>query len=388
MGYYVRVLRPQYKPPHWKLQFASHKKKHAVNSKAAKPKKEWDVPKSRWYSLGFQPKMTIGQARARAQQLNAKLHIKRHEERRLALEERAAELQNRFIAAIPELYKQEFEQKYVFGRFNGPEWRKRFLRTWRAVQKMLLEIQLDPADWYDEMFRFYDYFHERKYSFSYIRRLLQLANLWGFFLSRKLGQPYMRVPVPRGKEKERLLTAYFEKQGRHVCESDPITPTQLEQVRDKLNEENHNWLYLSVWLGLRPREIDQLHDKDLYRLQKLSENSALLWVYQTKLVSVPPRYRWKLIPLVFAGQANAVAIIECGRFKRPLNKTVRHHFGKHTTLYGGRKGFTDLMLDHQQQLENISQWMGHSSIERTWRSYKSRCITHYTLPVGGVRKAA
>ena len=139
MGYYVRVLKPKFKPMHWKLQFASHKKKHAQESKAKKPKKEWDIPKSRWFSLGFQSKMTIEQARARAQQLNAKLHMKRHEERRLALEQKAVELQSRFNAAIPELYKQDFEQKYVFGRLHGPEWRKRFLRSWRAVQKMLLE---------------------------------------------------------------------------------------------------------------------------------------------------------------------------------------------------------------------------------------------------------
>lgn len=249
MGYYVRVLRSQHRPPKWKLQFASHKKEHAVNSKSKKPKKEWDIPKQRWFSLGFQPNMTIEHARARAQQLNAKLHIKRHEERRLALEKTAADLQNRFNAAIPELYKQDFEQKYVFGRFNGPEWRKRFLRTWRAVQKMLLEIQLDPADWYDEMHRFYDYFHARRFSLSYIRRILQLANLWGYFLSRKLGQPFVKIPVPRGKEKERILSAYFEKQGRHVCESDPITPKQLEQARTKLDKSHYNWLYLSICLA-------------------------------------------------------------------------------------------------------------------------------------------
>ena len=135
-------------------------------------------------------------------------------------------------------------------------------------------------------------------------------------------------------------------------------------------------------------EIDQLHDQNLYRLQKLSKNSSLLWVFQTKLISVPPRYRWKLIPLVFEGQAQALKIIESGCFKRPLSKTVRHHFVSHTTLYGGRKGFTDLMLGHEQRLENISQWMGHSSIERTWRSYKSRCVTHYSLPKEKYKKKA
>lgn len=114
----------------------------------------------------------------------------------------------------------------------------------------------------------------------------------------------------------------------------------------------------------------------------------MLWVYQTKLMSVPPRYRWKLIPIVFEGQMDAVKIIESGDFKRPLSKCVRHHFGSYTTLYGGRKGFTDLMLDHQQQLENISQWMGHFSIERTWRSYKSRCVTHFNAAGKSIRRAA
>ncbi len=218
MGYYVPLLKPKHKPLYWKLQFVSHKKKHATNSKASKPKKEWDIPKSRWHSLGFQPQMTIEQARARAKQLNAKLHIKRHEERRLALEEQITNLENRFIVAIPELYKQEFEQKYVFGRFNGPEWRKRFLRSWRAVQKMLIEIQLDPADWYDEMYKFYEYFHSRKYSLSYTRKILQLANLCGYFFSRKLGQTFVKVPVPRGKGKrERTNPRRLFSETKPIC---------------------------------------------------------------------------------------------------------------------------------------------------------------------------
>lgn len=66
MGYYVRLLKPKFSPAHWKLQFVSHKKMHAKDSKAKKPKKEWDIPKSRWFSLGFQSKMTTDQASARA----------------------------------------------------------------------------------------------------------------------------------------------------------------------------------------------------------------------------------------------------------------------------------------------------------------------------------
>jgi hypothetical protein len=57
-------------------------------------------------------------------------------------------------------------------------------------------------------------------------------------------------------------------------------------------------------------------------------------------------------------------------------KTMHFHFGKGITLYGGRKGFTDLMLSKNQSLENICVWMGHSTLQRTWTSYKSRRYFH------------
>jgi hypothetical protein len=45
-------------------------------------------------------------------------------------------------------------------------------------------------------------------------------------------------------------------------------------------------------------------------------------------------------------------------------------------LYEGRKGFSDLMLSRGQALENISIWMGHSPLDRTWRSFKQRRRFH------------
>lgn len=52
------------------------------------------------------------------------------------------------------------------------------------------------------------------------------------------------------------------------------------------------------------------------------------------------------------------------------------YFGPGVTLYAGRKGFSDLMLSRGQSFENISIWMGHSTLQRTWRSYKSRRKFH------------
>jgi hypothetical protein len=51
--------------------------------------------------------------------------------------------------------------------------------------------------------------------------------------------------------------------------------------------------------------------------------------------------------------------------------------GENNSLYGGRKAFTNLMLSKNQMIENISQWMGHSTIDRAWKHYKSRRIVHY-----------
>jgi hypothetical protein len=69
-------------------------------------------------------------------------------------------------------------------------------------------------------------------------------------------------------------------------------------------------------------------------------------------------------------------LLESGIFKRPILKTVRRHFGARVDLYGGRKEFPDLMLSLGHSLENISIWMGHSTLDRTWRSYKSRRRFH------------
>ncbi len=69
-------------------------------------------------------------------------------------------------------------------------------------------------------------------------------------------------------------------------------------------------------------------------------------------------------------------MISDGSFKRPLAKTVRKHFGMGHDNYAGRKGFVDLMLSKGQTLENISIWMGHSTLNRTWRSYKNKRVYH------------
>jgi hypothetical protein len=182
--------------------------------------------------------------------------------------------------------------------------------------------------------------------------------------------------MPRGYERQRLLEAHYQQQKRVRRPSAPLCPQVLANSAGRMNTPNFNWLTLSVWFGLRPKEVDNLHDPELWSVETLGNGRMILWIYQTKIIALPPEDRWKPIPILFDQQKFALRIIESKNFKRPMLKTVHKHFGDRIDLYGGRKGFSDLMLSQGHTLENISIWMGHSTLDRTWRSYKSRRKFH------------
>lgn len=92
MGYQIKFLPFKKSLPQWKVQFISFKKSDTQNSKAKKPKREWDISKDRWLSLGFSESMTINEAKSRARQLNAQGNLKRQEEQLLKI----ADQQNQF----------------------------------------------------------------------------------------------------------------------------------------------------------------------------------------------------------------------------------------------------------------------------------------------------
>lgn len=146
MGYSIRKLPNKSKLPHWKRQFISYKKPYSNNSIAKKPRKKWDICRSRWQTLGFHESMNLDQAKSRGRQLNAQLEIRKQEEKRRSLEEEELFFKTKFMAAMPEVYKDEFEKKYLSGRYRNPGWERRFWVAWRASQRMLAEVQCDPLN--------------------------------------------------------------------------------------------------------------------------------------------------------------------------------------------------------------------------------------------------
>ena len=354
MGYHIKKVSSKKSAPLWKVQFVSFKKKDFHNPQAKDPKKIWDISKTEWSALGFQAWMTFEEASARKRQLNAESKFLREAEARIKLVEENKSFELLVDACLPDFFREEFERRFVFGRMRSPYSRKT-LSQWKAAQNCILALRKDPSLWFEEHLQFYDYFTSKKLSLSYIGKILRFINLWGFFCSRKFGKPFLPIPNPRGYERARLLDAYFEKLNGKKADSEPLTFEKLKKIKNKINSENYNWLFLSVWLGLRPKEIDLLLEKQNFRVEQITSGIKILWVYQSKLISKPQPLRWKGIPLLYLEQRRTLNILKQKNFIRPLRKTIKSHFGNDTTLYGGRKGFTDLMLSRGQALENIAR---------------------------------
>ena len=202
-------------------------------------------------------------------------------------------------------------------------------------------------------------------------------NLWGHFICRRLGKSFLPLSYPRGVEKRLIQEEYFRTSSHKLRESAPISPAMLSIAKGNAHLSNYQWLYISVWLGLRPLEVDSLKNESSFKYTETPNGTPVLWVYQTKLTSRPTWNRWKLIPLIFPEQKLCISLIKSGEFNRPSVKTIKRLFGTQISTYGGRKGFTDLMLEKGQDFLDISQWLGHASIERTWRNYKNRLAIHF-----------
>jgi hypothetical protein len=223
-------------------------------------------------------------------------------------------------------------------------------------------------------------------SLSYCRKVLAVLNKWGAFFCLKeeeSGPPFQQVPFPNAYEAG-ILQAAFSSNGSKRKESEPLDPRRLEAVASRFAPEQYRWLHVSVWFGLRPGEVDNLGTRDsggspkFWRIETHASGREVLCVYQPKLVALEKSKRWKKIPVLYREQEVALEVIRSGQaLKRPLAKTVEKHVGPGTRLYGGRKAFTDLMLDRGQHLENIFAWLGHQSIDTLWKHYRNRSWVHF-----------
>lgn len=344
-------------------------------------RKQADIKESDMAAHGFRPSMTIDEAIARKDELNAQLHLRQHQEKQTAIEARMATEELTHVAYLNPKLVAEFESKVLFEGFYAGDreavQRNKLESHWRAAKRVLFDLKLDVSDWADRRRTFYAHFAAQQVSPAYLQKLIRILNLWGRFVARSRGVYFEPLPFPTRFDKERIADAYLESNGGRNNESDPLTPASLYGAREAMDAAAWNWLALSLWFGLRPPEVDGLKVAGQWRIER-HKDTDILFVYQTKLKGVARDQRWKYIPCLRQEQASLLSVIKSGEFERPSIKVMHSRFGEHANLYAGRKGFEMLMDGFGYRLEDISLWLGHKSIERTWRNYKNR--TRVRLP--------
>lgn len=348
MGYLVRKLKGKRT---WKVQYRTSKegRRHAT-----------DIPQTDYLRLGLRSDFSIEDVQARVKQLNAQEALKRIEEKRRIIAGRLDEEDLLLNAHLPPRLRTDFERHHIDR--SGKK-----ISNWRTARRLILEINLPIEDWDFHRSTWYRLFQSRCYSLDYVQKLLHILNLWGKYVSYHQRSFYAPIPSPIGRDKQRIVDTYESR--ATTKESLPLTPALLEKLRGHLKLEQHLWMSYSLWFGLRPGEVDSFASPP--RQKTWERRGEVLWMYQPKLSGLPTKDRIKPIPLKYQEQIELAARLPAS-IARPLNKTLKKVLNGQYTCYAGRKGFVDLMLERGNSLEAISQWLGHRSLDRTWRFYKDK----------------
>lgn len=361
-NYYIRV-----RPTGWFVWY-----QHYVEGKRTQER----VDDKAVRDIGFKKEWSVDQAKTHCHQLNNERSLLKEKMRVSA--KRVTSLKSINETLFPQTKVEAFQELLEEENFGSKTHLEKLNSHFNFVQKMINELKILPVEYKESSKKIYKYFIKEKISPSYAARLISLLNRWGKFVSKTNGSYFDNVVVPRGRELSAIAEAQQTKTGKDTdlgvrTESLPLDPETLKEAKDKFKIEQYNWLLISVWFGLRPEEVECLHIEKRYRIEyNLKKKIKVLHVYQSKLQSIAEDRRWKAIPVIFPEQEECLDIISEDNFQKPIYKIMRKHIGNGITLYGGRKGFVDLMLSHGQKLENISIWLGHKDISTTWKHYKDK----------------
>ena len=332
------------------------------------------VPRESYAALGLRYDMTFEEAAERVKQINLQSQI---EAKRIAASaKRISDAKIIDKAYLPKSYVETFERDLDDNYSDNQDRLDTLLKHWNTVQKIISELQIDPKDYFSDRKRIFNLYRKHKWSPSYIKALTAMLNQWGYHCARKSNVFFQPVPRMSSHDLERQVDAREDLEHRRTA-ADPLKWADLKNQKTTFENQGlilqWNWMFISLFLGLRPKETDSLHKKDTWKIEHdKTRNVDVIMVYQSKLTSVARNKRWKPIPLFFNEQIDALKIIKSGEFKRPLNKTLKRLLGDKIETYSPRKGFTDLMLERGFSLEDVSIFLGHANISMTWKHYKDK----------------
>lgn len=359
-GYYVRKLVNGFKVYH----------QETINGK----KIDSPVNPLAYPELGFVATWTYEQAKERVKALNKEKTLTQKKARLAA--DRLSELQSIDEILFPSELVKLFSKKLEDENQGTEKHLKKLGSHFLKVQTLCKDLQILPKDYKDEEKRIYKWFSKNLVSLDYTQKLIALLNRWGRFQSKQNGQFFEPISPVRGIARSSIKSAHKDATGVR-SESKPLTPDLLLNNRSKLSDENYLFLKLTLWFGLRPEEAKRFED---FETRKNKQGTDFLVVNQTKLTMLAEEERLKYIPVLFTEQEEVLKELAKIQPKAPIYKTMRNVFGEQYGLYAGRKGFTDLMLSHDYKIEDISLWLGHSSIETTWAHYKNKNVMELPTP--------
>lgn len=331
-------------------------------------------------TFNISEQMTLEQAKSAAKEYNLKNKLQKKKDARVTAEAQQRSLLDSF--ALPEYLVDAFNTELRQEYSHNPERLDTVLQHWSSAKVMLAKLQVEPSQYFEKRFEIFEYYEEKCWSADYIKRITKICNIWGSFYSRKKGTFF--EPIPKIGIRIQQIVKKRETKENIRKAATPLIWDELRNLKSSFENEHlshqWNWLYLGMFFGLRPSEIDNLKNEKYFKIKDdPTNNVTVLLVYQNKLRNLPEAKRWKVIPIVEPEQKECLEIITQQAFKRPLNKTLKRLFStKGIDTYSPRKGFTDLFLNRGYELEDISVFLGHSSIETTWRHYKNKLV--FKLP--------
>jgi integrase len=346
---------------------------------AAGPK-EVSLPKIAYHHFGFSASMTVIAAKQRAALLNKERSTSNKKFVGAAI--RHANNVNADETFFPENYLKEF-MVYLEESVHGTAERfEKVCTHFGVAQRLIRDTKLTPSEYAYRSNKIYKWFTSHGYSLDYCHSVIRVLNMWGKHVCRLEGRFWDPVKNPKGRAKTSMLEAYNAKGKRTASKA--LNPDTLVANKENFKPEQYNWIYLTLWLGLRPAELNEVK----YEVYKdKDKNVNVIKIFQPKLAQLPEEQRWKHIPVIYPEQVKCVEILNSGIYERPLAKTISRYFGPDFHLYGGRKAFTDIMLERGQNLVDVSKWMGHQTLDRTWRHYMNRSKVNFVVTLGMLRPA-
>ncbi len=351
------------------------------------------ISKSLYYKFGLRPEMTAQQAREEIQKYN---RLRKNENHDLRKQMNALKRADRLAGINQDLFPPELVKKFEthIGELHStPRYKVRMLGVFVLVREMISkDIKILPSQYSDEINKIANFFKKKQYSVSYCMDIIYMLNWWGRFYAKNTGTYFDRIEKLRANAKTAIAEAHKFKQEGVRTAALPIDEQSLKRIKMKLDSQNKNhelwfnWVECAYRFGLRPSELDKV----LTNVETRFENGAeVLLVEQTKTVfDSSGRDKIKKIPILCEEQERCLQILKEGKALRPkpewIDDRAKDPQKKYTRFqkydcYSPRKGATDYWLkDLDQSLENCALFLGHRSIETTWKHYKDKERAYFT----------